>query len=193
MLSRTANLACGSLMMDLDTAGEHIFKLRARLRQRTWRHWGDGLNFDILIPFMQTTKRPYSFRRRKLPADFSSMLNTFRDLDYMIPRNKVFALLATSNDKDRIAGIDHPLCLCRGRLQDNDSDSAQEDEEHLSFGENGREWEKNIPPSWLPDLSASIGRKQYFHNDLCFLMSWELFGASSGPEADVDFPPRTST
>lgn len=186
VFSRTATLVCGPLMMDLNKLGEHVFKLRAHLEQITWPLWNHDLDFKTLIPFMQTIERLHRFRRVKIPTDSVFILNAFRDLEGMDPRDKLLMILNMCNEKEHFdiinAGLSLPTNEFYKLITSTQLRSRRSLFPLMRIEEHGR---SPSLPTWVPDWSATVRGRWHIHSDLCSLMSWKLFNASSDKDSVI--------
>lgn len=181
IFAQASTLICGTMNMDLDVFGRSAFTLRRCLLQRAWRRRGDGLDFDVLIPFMQTAGRMHRFRHSRVPDNFAFNLNAMRDLTCSGPQAKALAFLhhfydvKTATDIRRRHGPNQ-ICEAITAHHLRSTNSLLPLVRTTEIGRN-----KSLP-SWVPDWSASIESKPQFHSELSFLMSWNIFDASSGRE-----------
>lgn len=186
-LSQAVMLTCGGTVnLDLDTAGENAFILRKFLRQRAWRRRSDGLDFDVLIPFLQTVGRLHRSRKHGVPT---FAWNSMRDLVCWSPKVKGFALLDPLCDSEIAYGIRHSsIDNIYETITVTKLVSTKSLFPLVRTTEIGR-IEKL--PSWVPDWSASIGSKSQFHSELSFLMAWEIFDASAGKDSVIGIRDHT--
>lgn len=190
IVTRAATLICGTMSMDLDTVGENAFMLRTCLRQRAWHRRSDGLDFDVLIPFLHTVGRLHRFRHYRVPNDFTFAMEALRDLACSDPKHKVLALLNYFYDVDiaHITDFSRPINQICEEITIRQLLSTNTLFPLARTTEIGR----NLSlPSWVPDWSASVGSKSNFHSELSFLMSWKTFDASSGKTAVIKINDHT--
>lgn len=184
IVTRAATLICGTMSMDLDTVGEHAFILRKYLRQRAWHRRSDGLDFDILIPFLHIVGRLHRFRHYRVPNDFTFAMEALRDLTCSNPQHKILALLHYFYDVEIAHGTDFssPMDQICKEITVRQFLSTNTLFPLARTTEVGR---NTSLPSWVPDWSASIGNTSNFYSELSFLMSWKTFDASSGKTAII--------
>lgn len=185
-LAQASTLTCGTVSMDLDNVGANAFMLRKHLRQRSWLRRSDGLDFDVLIPFLHTVGRLHRFRNYQVPT---FTWNSMRDLVCSNPQAKALALLDPSCDAKfaydiRHSSIDHIYeAITVSKLA-----STRSLFPLARTTEIGR---NSSLPSWVPDWSASIGSKSQFHSELSFLMTWMIFDASAGKDSVISIRDHT--
>ncbi|KAF3761983.1 hypothetical protein M406DRAFT_104393 [Cryphonectria parasitica EP155] len=182
LLAGWSVLLCGPMSMSLHTVGANALRLRRFLRQRTWRRRSDGLHFDVLIPFMQTAVRLYRFRTGTRSYSYRFMLTAFQDLNCKDPQDMWPAL-----------GIIHhmPLALDTDTNAKIVSRYIHTKQDLLPLVRT-TEYGRGAPlPSWVPDWEAGVGSQLHFYNELSFIMSWELFNASSGRSLLVEMWPNS--
>lgn len=185
IFARSSTLICGSMGLDLGLFGRSAFTLRKCLRQRAWRRRSDGMDFDILIPFMHTAGRIHRFRNCEVLDAFAFILNSMRDLTCAGYEAKALAFV------DRFYSVETANEI-KGSSPRERISKAIATHQILSTNsvlplarttETGR---NNSLPSWVPDWSAYIESEPRFYSELSFLMSWKLFNASSGKESIID-------